>query len=98
MDELEAMLGKPDWKPPEEKLEIPKSISTPPDALVFVSLTTTCRCGEKFVTPNKKIMLRFKENFSWDKNRRCGKAEYNDLLREVKEVVSEVLACEKMLW
>ena len=94
MDKLEAILGKPDWKPSKEKREIPKAITTPPDALVLMELTTICRCGEEFSTPNKRLMLRFKENFLGMKPA-MWRAEYNDLAREIKEVKLEVVTCQK---
>ena len=94
MDDLEAMLGKPDWKPPKEKWKMPKRITTSPDALVFIELITNCRCGEKFSTPNKLIMLRFGGNLLGMKPE-MWRVEYNDLVREVKEVEAKVLACQE---
>ena len=92
MDELEAILGKPDWKPPKDSYVIPKRITTPPDALVLINLTTVCGCGEKFSTPNKRLMLRFGENFIGMKQE-IWRAEYNDLPREVRVVETKVLTC-----
>ena len=92
MDELEDILGKSDWKPSGTKQEIPKSIPTPPDALVLINLVTTCSCGEKFSTPNKRLMLRFKKNLLGMHMWRAG---YNDLPREIREVEEKVLACLK---
>ena len=94
MDDLEAMLGKPDWKPSEEKWEAPKATIKSPDALVLVNLLTTCRCGEEFVTPSKRIMIRFGTNLLGIKQGK-GRKEYNDLPREMEEYEEEVLACER---
>ena len=94
MDELFDMLGLPDWKPSGEKKTLPKRIAAPPDAVVLISLTTVCRCGEKFATPNRRVMLRLGESLLGIKQD-MWRAEYNDLPREVEEVETEVLACEK---
>ena len=92
MDELEAMLGKPDHKPSEKKWEMPKRTGKKPDALVSVNLVATCRCGEEFVTPNRKVMLRFGHSLLKIK-KEMWRNEYNELPREVEEVESGVLAC-----
>ena len=94
MDDLEDILGKPDWKPSEKKWEMAKGVSKKPDALVSVSLMTTCRCGEKFVTPNRKVMLRFGHSLLKVKQE-IWKNEYNALPREVEEVEAEVMACRR---
>ena len=94
MDELEAMLGKPDWKPSEKKWEMPKRVGKKPDALVLVNLVATCRCGEKFVTPNKRVMLRFGHSLLGI-GKEMWRNEYNGLPREVEEVEDEVLACPR---
>ena len=94
MDELEAMLGKPDRKPSEKKWEAPKATIKHPDALVLVSLVTSCRCGEKFVTPSKRLMVRFGANLLGIKQGK-GRAEYDGLPREVREYEEEVLACPR---
>ena len=94
MDELEAMLGKPDWEPPEKKPKMSKRIGKKPDALVSVNLVATCRCGEKFVTPNKKVVLRFGSSLLKIKQE-MWRNEYNGLPREVEEVEAEILACPR---
>ena len=92
MDELEGILGKPDWKPSEEEWKASKRVSKLPDALVLINLLTTCRCGEKFKTPNKRIAVRFGKSLlgviegAW-------RLEYNNLPREVEVVEDEVVAC-----
>ena len=93
MDELEAMLGKPDWKPLEAS-KMPKAIIKQPDTLVLINLTTNCRCGKRFETPNKWLMLRFGESFLGVKSE-MWRSEYNGLPREVKEVETEVLTCQR---
>ena len=91
MDELEAMLGKPDWKPSKEKRRMPKGTRNSPDALVLICSVITCNCcGEKFVTPNKYLMLRFGESLI---GIRTGRAEYDSLPREVQKFEEEVSAC-----
>ena len=94
MDELEAMLGKPDWKPSDEKWEMPKGIKTPADALVMTLLKATCRCGEKFMVPNSRTMLRFGNNLLGIKQD-MWRVEYNDLPKEVEEVETKVLTCPR---
>ena len=92
MNELEAMLGKPDWKYSEQ--EVPKVTVKLPDALVLVSSETTCRCGEQFVAPSKRLMLRFGESLLGIK-KGTGQTEYTNLPREVRKVEEEVLTCHK---
>ena len=93
MDELMEMLGKPDLEPSEEEeWKAPKRVPRLPNALVLIRLATTCRCGEKFVTPNKRIAVRFGKKLlgitegGW-------RAEYNHLPREVKEFEDKVVTC-----
>ena len=92
MDELEGMLGKPDWEPSEKKREMSKRRVKKPDALVSVSLVTTCRCGEKYVTPNNRVMLRFGHSLLKIKQE-MWRNEYNHLSREVEKVEAEVMTC-----
>ena len=92
MNELEAMLGKPDWKPSENKWEMPKSTTTPPDALVLINVVITCNCGEDFLIPNRRVMFRFdKSLLKIEKG--VWKPEYNSLPREEMDVDEEVSAC-----
>ena len=92
MDELEAMLGKPDRKPSEKKWEVSKRITPSPDALVLINLVTTCSCGEKFLTPGRRVMFRFGEN-SPKIEKGVWKTEYNSLPREERYIEEEVSAC-----
>ena len=94
MDELTAMLGEPDPKPSEEKWEAPKRAFKLPDALVLFNWTTTCRCGEKFVTPNKLIAVRSGGNLHGIREG-MWRTEYNNLPKEVREFENEVIACSK---
>ena len=93
MDELWEMLGKPDPEPAEEEeWKAPKKIFRLPDAVVLINLTTTCRCGETFQTPNKRIALRFGKKLL-AVTEGVWRMEYNYLPKEVKEFDEEVVAC-----
>ena len=92
MNELEGILGKPDWKPEGRKAEIKKTVAASPDAVVLVNLVATCSCGEEYSIPNTKIMLRFGKNLLSRKNKSWTNA-YNELPREVRETQTKVAAC-----
>ena len=94
MDELEAMLGKPDWIPPKSTWKMAKSDATPPDAIVMTLVKATCRCGEKFVMPSSRPMLELGGRLLKVKQEKW-KAEYNHLPRKVEEVETKVSTCPR---
>ena len=94
MDDLEAILGKPDWRPTKSTWKMAKRHATPPDTLVMTLLNATCRCGEKFVMPSSRPMLELGGRLLKIKQE-MWRAGYNNLPRKVEEVETKVLTCPR---